>query len=485
MYVKSLLRRSLWSLSLCFCLTAFAAAVVQADDPVKLLEKAIYLEETVGKLDEAIKGYQTVIAASKESIDSAAQAQFRIASCLAKQGKTQESNAAFQAVVDNYSQATVWVNKAKEQLPGEPKLLPVPWGDGDELHMDITLPNGMAAGRQVFRVSKVAKDGRDYWQCDNWQMVTLNGMVSRSRVDVDFESFKPIRSTWTHTLLGQADATYDQDKVTVEVAGKEKPVVLKLDKIMYDNEQCAEVLRRLPLEVGFQAEVTAVSTLVAQKVPITVSVDKKETIETPAGKFECFKIDFSIGQSFWVSSDKHRYIVRFEAGGVAANLTKVRTVQLNEKTQLDSEFVSATLPPLWHAYTPVKAKSGGTTVTHLIDSAAALDTKLISGPIDKTKKKHASPKAWLEYILEQQGKQGKHMKDFAVSDAGFKAITVDGHQGAVVQVEFTDGDKKMVGRSVAVFGKTSAVNLRFKAEKDVVEKWQPAIDEIIASLKLK
>lgn len=77
------------------------------------------------------------------------------------------------------------------------------------------------------------------------------------------------------------------------------------------------------------------------------------------------------------------------------------------------------------------------------------------------------------------------MKDFAVSDAGFKAITVDGHQGAVVQVEFTDGDKKMVGRSVAVFGKTSAVNLRFKAEKDVVEKWQPAIDEIIASLKLK
>jgi tetratricopeptide (TPR) repeat protein len=93
-----------------------------------LLEKAIYTEETVGDLEEAIEIYQKVLAESKNSINAAAQAQFRIGTCYAKQGKTDEAAIAFQAVVDDYPQAAEWVAQAKSRLPGNPELLPVPWG---------------------------------------------------------------------------------------------------------------------------------------------------------------------------------------------------------------------------------------------------------------------------------------------------------------------------------------------------------------------
>ena len=67
-----------------------------------LLEKAIYTEETVGDLEEAIEIDQKVLAESENSINAAAQAQFRIGACYAKQGKTDEAAIAFQVVVDDY-----------------------------------------------------------------------------------------------------------------------------------------------------------------------------------------------------------------------------------------------------------------------------------------------------------------------------------------------------------------------------------------------
>jgi len=67
----------------------------------ELLEKAIYTEETVGDLDKAIQTYEKVVVEGKDAQNVAAQAQFRIGTCYAKLGKTEESAKAFKAFIDN------------------------------------------------------------------------------------------------------------------------------------------------------------------------------------------------------------------------------------------------------------------------------------------------------------------------------------------------------------------------------------------------
>ena len=67
------------------------SSLILADTPAELLAKAIYTEETVGDLDKAIAGYQSVLVASGPAIDAAAEAQYRIGACFAKQGKAAEA----------------------------------------------------------------------------------------------------------------------------------------------------------------------------------------------------------------------------------------------------------------------------------------------------------------------------------------------------------------------------------------------------------
>ena len=263
---------------------------VFAESPAELLEKAIYIEETVGDLDKAIEGYQRVLSASKQTIDAAAEAQYRIGACLAKQGKTAEATKAFQAVAQNYATSKAWVKRAEKQLASFSALQPVPWGDGDEMHLQMKLPGGLDAGFQVFRVAKTKVDGKDYWECQAWQTVILNDAMGKSRVLADFDSFAAVESQWTHTMLGEATAEYSDSEVAVSFAGKKKPKVLTLGPMTYDNEQAAEVFRRLPLAEGYKGEINVIGTLTQAKVPIGLEVTGVETVEVPAGKFECFKL---------------------------------------------------------------------------------------------------------------------------------------------------------------------------------------------------
>src|SRR5262245_45358036 len=75
---------------------------VRAASPGETLEKAIYTEETVGNVDEAIKLYEQVIAEGKAVRSTAAQAQYRLAQCLLKKGRAAESNAALEKLVKEF-----------------------------------------------------------------------------------------------------------------------------------------------------------------------------------------------------------------------------------------------------------------------------------------------------------------------------------------------------------------------------------------------
>lgn len=451
-----------------------ASSSVSADTPAELLEKAIYTEETVGDLDKAIAGYQEVLSASQATINVAAEAQYRIGACFAKQGKTAEATKAFQAVVDGYVASKVWAKQAKKQLASFNTLLPVPWGDGDEMHMRMKLPGGLDAGHQVFRVAKTKIDGKNYWECQNWQTVTLNNTMGKSRVLADFDSFAAVESQWTHSMLGQATAKYDDTEVAVSVVGQKKPKMLELGPMTYDNEQAAQVFRRLPLAKGYKGELNVIGTLTQAKIPIGFEVTELETIEVPAGTFECFKVELSISQKFWISTGDKREVVRFEVGGVEANLFEVRKADATPAAIGGDKF-SMTLTAGWYGF-------ASNDVTFLIDPDNSMRSRVVHAAIKEAKKKADSPQAGLESKIAEIKQV---YKNASAEESDIKTIRVAGHKAAMIDYEY-DGEKapKHV-RRLFVFGTKSSLDLEFIMSADEKDKQLPKIQKLIDSLKLK
>jgi tetratricopeptide (TPR) repeat protein len=102
-----------------------------AATPSELLQKAIYTEETVGNLDEAIKLYEQVIAEGRAAKNAAAQAQYRLGLAYLKKDKRAEATAAFQALIKDFPGEKDLIAKAQKHLPSKLELLPAPWTDGE------------------------------------------------------------------------------------------------------------------------------------------------------------------------------------------------------------------------------------------------------------------------------------------------------------------------------------------------------------------
>ena len=450
------------------------STLVLADTPAELLAKAIYTEETVGDLDKAIGEYQSVLVASGPAIDAAAEAQYRIGACFAKQGKTAEAKKAYQAVMDGYVASKVWVKQAEEQLASFSALQPVPWGDGDEMHMRMKLPGGLDAGFQVFRVAKTKVDGKDYWECQAWQTIILNDAMGKSRVLADFDSFAAVESEWTHTMLGEATAEYSDSEVAVSLAGKKKPKVLTLGPMTYDNEQAAEVFRRLPLAEGYKGEINVIGSLTQAKVPIGLEVTGVETVEVPAGKFECFKLKLSIGQTFWISTSDKREIVRFEVSGVEANLIEVRKAD-SAPTTIGGDKFSMTLPLGWYGF-------DSDDVTFLLDPDNSMRSQIAQVAIEEAKEKADSPEAGLKSKID---KIKKAHKNVTAKESDVKTLSIAGHKAAMLDYDYNDDKAPKHVRILSVFGSKTALELIFKMSADQKDKQLPKIQKLIDSLKLK
>src|SRR5436190_1438194 len=117
----------------------------------ELLEKGIYQEETKGDLDVAITIYQQLLGEAKNAQALAAQAQFRLGQCYAKKNRPVDAIAAFERVVRDYPDQKEIVAKAREHLPADLALQPVPWQDGERLQYRFTIGSGLDIGAAEYR----------------------------------------------------------------------------------------------------------------------------------------------------------------------------------------------------------------------------------------------------------------------------------------------------------------------------------------------
>ena len=81
----------------------------------KLFEKALYTEEVMGELQQAIEVYQTIVKDFPDNRPVAAKAQFHIGLCYEKLGK-EEAMKAYQQVIQNYGEQKEVVAKAQGRL---------------------------------------------------------------------------------------------------------------------------------------------------------------------------------------------------------------------------------------------------------------------------------------------------------------------------------------------------------------------------------
>ena len=464
-------------------LVAIMPNSLMAQTAKELVEKGIYQEETVGDLDKAIVQYQEALKASQDSITVAAEAQFRLAGCLEKQGKTKQAEAAYQVVIDKFGAASQWVSKAKAQLSEDIKLLPVPWGEGDEIHLSMKMLNGKVIGHQIFKIASVTQENQKYWECQTWQRASVNSQAGYSRVLVDSKTFFPLKSEWDHTAFGSVKADYSKGKVSLlnTAVSEEKRDVI-LDEDCYDNEQTAQVFRRLPLKVGMRIKsLPLFPTLGGTPIPLGLTVSKLEEIEVPAGKFECFRIDLDIGQSFFISNDKNRYIVRFQAGGISADLVKVQPIT-DKPSELTLPSFSATLPVGWHSFELGLRKNAREKLhRELITQRIYIDSYLKVRPI-KELSGRKTPVSWMKKVIKNVTKSTPGL---TLTDSGVESVKINGQDAAVATWTYTKNEKKFKARRWTIWGKDDVFGLQANIPEKDFDTWIPRFEKMANSVQAK
>lgn len=467
-----------------------------ADSPSDLLEKGIYTEETVGDLDKAIEIYEKIISQAEASRKFVAQAQLRLGKCLLKQGKKKEAEEAFQELIDQFKDSPdqkELVAKARELLPddsGGMKLDPVPWVDGEHLELRIKLGGGLDIGDFILSARSDKVDGREVWHLGLNRNIALNAPnLGLSHVVADGRTFRPLSGEFRHSLLGTVAAEYGPKKVTVRSKGndgKESVKKFDLDGVYYDNEQGWHLFRQLPLTDDYKGKMPICATVGSGPMKLDVEVTGKETLEVPAGKFECYKLFVKpVQQTFWISADAHRYAVKFEAGGVTGVLQSIRQVKPDATVEYSDKDLGFSLsaPADWY-FIPDKASvKEPSKLAILVDPGAESVSALLVEPLDKLEDEHkTSVRAWAEHEVDDS----KNVyKNFQVVADSWQERTVAGYPAVSCVATFDHGELNRAKYHVFVLGKSTASRFVARTAADRVDDFRREYDKVIDTYKVE
>lgn len=450
--------------------------------PSELLEKGIYAQDTKGDIDSAIAIYQQLVAEQDINHSLAAQAQFRLAQCYQKQNRTSDATAAFQKLIQDYPNETDLVTQARAYLPSGLTFGPVPWVDGERLQMNVLLASGAEIGVVEYRADLVPQaSGSNIWRVGCRLMAA--GVQSVSSVDADVDTFRPLTGHWKHSMLGEITTTYSASQVQVQRVGKTQPETIPVQGAVYDNEEVVQAIRRLPLQVGYKTTIPVVAALAGGTgISIGVEVPVKEMVETPAGKFDCYKVHLNINQDFWFSDDAHRYLVKFEAGGISAELTSVAQRRPGEAVAFhDAETgVSFTAPADWVVWRATNGQPDGQVLIRTLDPGAdtydggmrLFATDTLSAAARK------SARAWIDEDLQAN-------KKVKVRPDSWKNFTIDGRPAVSYEADYTEGGKPHVQYLARVLGTKYSELFVITCPPDKFDGLKAQLDTIMASYRTK
>jgi hypothetical protein len=463
-----------------------AAQAAAAASPSELLEQGIYSEETKGDVDGALKLYQQVVTEAKAGQTVAAQAQYRLGVCYYKKKNYAQANAAFEKLLQVYPDQKDLTALATKYLASAMPLQPVPWVDGEEMQLDIKFPTGFKLGTACYGVNAGETNGQKIWRLRSHLYA---GSQQSSRVEVEADSFKPIHCRWRINVIGVADVTYSGSMAKLRTFPKDESREIDLGGVAYDNEEVTQLMRRLPLADGYKTTLRIFTGLGGGNIiSLETKVAAQEKVETPAGTFDCYKVELgTVNQTFWYSTDAHHYLVKFEGGGVIGALTSVTQRKAGDPVQYqDPAFgYSLTAPADWMFFR-TDAKDDRDKTRVIVVEPEAIATTIVNVGSRKALWPEAqkSLRAWADKEIAD-GEGSMVLKELTIRPESWKDRPVAGKPGLSFIGDFVDGKEKKVGYAVFTFGDTKATTFVLLAQAKDFEAFLPKFEAIVDSYKEK
>jgi hypothetical protein len=447
-----------------------------AQESSVLLEKAIYSEETLGNLNEAIHIYQQIVSKTDTSRTTSALALYRLGMCYRKSGKGDEARAAFNRLAQQYPEQKDLILKSQML-----DLRPAPWADGEVLRMAAkSIGVKGDTGAIVYSAESIQEAGKTAWKL-RYVSVNMGMSIYRAAV-VDAGNYLPISSRYRVSFM-QTDRenTYTPNQVEVSsIQGSNKTKKqIPLNGIVYDDWQVFHLIRCLPLREGFQIIIPVSLSSLLESDNVKVSVVGRETITVPAGTFDCYKTviawpNNAPEQTIWFSTDGHVYPVKIIENGSEEELRSIEVVGKNQIVQFEDSPSGITLSVPSHWYF-------GRSVTDDIPSLVApeLDSALIlhSWPY---KPEDKSVARFLDGWIESH-------KAYQVRPETREAITVAGFAG---ERYAADTQRSVTGEAIVEFDYCFVTPAKkyvfvFQTNKDNFDKMKPEFESIMSSVGIK
>jgi tetratricopeptide (TPR) repeat protein len=368
------------ALAICF-LAAFLRLTAFGQTPTtsELLQKGIYLQETVGDLDGAIKVYRQIVQMARQSRVNAAQAEYRLGMCLLKKGRQAEAAEAFQKLIKEYPEQTDLVAKARPYAasvehapvparmngpppqisvsrPGELKLLPAAWKDGEVL--EYTRKNQTDSTSTAFTI------WRSFQNPDSERWLYEERAVGLfDRLEFDPETMQPARLFEANSNHSFRLSYQRQTAQIVESDGK-RLAPIDLQGRVFDAREIPAILPRLPLAKGYKVTLPLFWASSGSVSKYEFAVVGEETIRVPAGEFHCYIVEESdltsnafAFEKFWISNDAARLIVRSDRQGWSDELDLPPQNNPEESIYRDDDTgVSFKVPAGWKIEKPPRGE---------------------------------------------------------------------------------------------------------------------------------
>jgi hypothetical protein len=452
---------------------------LEAQSASELLQKGIYLQETMGDLDGAIKIYKQVGQMAQQSRTDAAQAQYRLGLCLERKGQPAEAARTFQKLVELYPDQTDLVAKVKANLPTGLKLLPAPWVDGEILDFNFTMgnmpPDSAVNWRYAVRSSKTHPGS---WTFEQRIFNPVSMFVMQ--VDAEADTMQPVVSRMTSPMFPETLTTYQHGEARVDIKGKDSKT-LKLDSTVFDEEELVSLLRRLPLTVGYKNSFSVLANPGAVVSTMRFSVAAEESVKTPAGEFNAYRVELDSGATYWISTDPRHYPVKFEQSSVMSGLlSAIRRDDESSTYRNDKLGFSINVPPGW---TAVEFTLNSKLVLQLVESDSLAVVDLTVEPA-----KPDPPPTATAMRAEAEKKVGeKHYPEQTLRADSWQTRQIGGRPGVSWIADSTDMFSKTPCAVYTVWLRSAAshAELTARIHPKEFEAMRQRIDDILNTLTLR
>jgi len=305
-------------------LASFPGSGQNASD---LLQKGLHLQEAAGDVDGAIVFFRQVVGtAGGSNKQLAAQAQYQLVLCMLQKGDRAAAEKELAALENNFAGMTDLIEKARKLIPGPAALLPEPWGQNECEQLNIKR-DGADTGEYLFYSvdawpTSVDENSRKSEYLApflsaailRWELKTRNSTRS-IELTLDRNTMRPIEHRSGASVVTTKPRLESNDDLGDALA-------TAFVGPAADEEESVFLLRRLPLAVGFKTKLPVRSNTIAP-VQMELVVTGMESVQTRAGKFNCYKVSFpGVGQTLWIGAEGTRPLVKFQSGSVEAELVK-------------------------------------------------------------------------------------------------------------------------------------------------------------------